>query len=230
MIVGVTVCPAAPWLIDAVAPALAGDPRVSAAAIREAATEIRSECDRMVAIVPGAPGDAGGGVPVLPDVLGPSPHERSSGAPGAEPPSLPAAVWVARALLGAGPLAAIVVPSDGAAAALSGLGADLDRWGVLALADGARCHGDDAPAARDDRAAAFEQRLDEVLATGDPAALADWATIEGDLAGQLGASAGVVLGAVARPLARAHSSTFTAAARYLGAPFGVGYHLASWRR
>lgn len=141
---------------------------------------------------------------------------------------------MARALLGSGPLAALVIPPEPADVmtplprAAATIASDPARWGVLVLADGARCHGDDAPMAPDARAQEFERRLAAVLATGDPAVLSGWAAAEQELGGALGATAGALLGVPAALVT--DPEPFEVESRYLGAPYGVGYHLACWSR
>ena len=102
----------------------------------------------------------------------------------------------------------------------------LDRVTVLVIADGAACHGDDAPGRRDDRSDAFDAALACALAAGDPAALAD-ACRNPEL------PADAVMASV-NPLALLADLTRSAPPDaadllYSGAPFGVGYFVASWR-
>ena len=101
-----------------------------------------------------------------------------------------------------------------------------DRVTVLVIADGAACHGDNAPGRRDDRSDAFDAALAHALATGDPAALAD-ACRNPEL------PADAVMASV-NPLALLADLTRSAPPDaadllYSGAPFGVGYFVASWR-
>ena len=102
----------------------------------------------------------------------------------------------------------------------------LDRVTVLVIADGAACHGDDAPGRRDDRSDAFDAALARALAAGDPAALGD-ACCNPEL------PADAVMASV-NPLALLADLTRSAPPDaadllYSGAPFGVGYFVASWR-
>jgi len=101
-----------------------------------------------------------------------------------------------------------------------------DRVTVLVIADGAACHGDNAPGRRDDRSDAFDAALARALAAGDPAALAD-ACRNPEL------PADAVMASV-NPLALLADLTRSAPPDaadllYSGAPFGVGYFVASWR-
>lgn len=238
VILDMVVCPAAPWLIDAVAPLLAADPAVPLAAVRQAAADLRTHADRILAVVPPSRTSTGGWVPAIPDDLGPSPYGRGLGpdqALAAVPP-LPGAVWVARTLLGPGPLDALVVgsetdhPSAVLPPQLAASVAGPVRWGLLVLADGARCHGEDAPSARDDRSDDFEKRLATALGSGDPVVLGAWAEAERGLGAVLGSTAPALIDVVAALMAAAAHGPFEVDSRYAGAPFGVGHHLARWRR
>ena len=100
-----------------------------------------------------------------------------------------------------------------------------DRVTVLVIADGAACHGDSAPGRRDDRSHAFDAALARALASGDPAALGA-ACRNPDL------PADAVMSSV-NPLAVLADLTRSAPPDaadllYSGAPFGVGYFVASW--
>ena len=101
-----------------------------------------------------------------------------------------------------------------------------DRVTLLVIADGAACHGDNAPGRRDDRSGAFDAAVARALAAGDPAALRE-ACRDPELPAE-----GVM--ASVRPLALLADLTGavppdTAELLYSGAPFGVGYFVASWR-
>lgn len=102
-----------------------------------------------------------------------------------------------------------------------------EHTGVLVLADGATCHGAGAPSEPDARAGSFEQSLNAVLATGDPARLLGWCRSNRALGRRLGATAPRSLAVLAE---LAGGRRWAATAHYLGAPFGVGYHVAAWWR
>ncbi len=177
---------------------------------------------------PGCPnGPDGPGYPSCPDCPGwssapsptdgPLPVAESLWAPG---------TWVGRALLPQALLAVLEV-GDGdldalVPAAAAARFAD-DRAGVLVLADGATCHlsatSPDAPPE------GFERSLNTALATGDPARLSAWCRNNRTPGHRLGATAPRSLAVLAE---LAGGRRWTAAAHYLGAPFGVGYHIASW--
>ena len=115
-------------------------------------------------------------------------------------------------------------PVGGAAAAASVVAA-ADRIAIVVIADGAACHGDDAPGRRDDRATAFDAALAAALTMGDPDALGR-ACADRELAADLLA----IVDPLA-VLARLTAATPPDAAEllYSGAPMGVGYLVASWR-
>ena len=115
--------------------------------------------------------------------------------------------------------------SIGGAAAAASVVAAADRIALLVIADGAACHGDDAPGRRDDRSTAFDAALAAALTMGDPDALGR-ACADRELAADLLA--------IVDPLdvlARLTAPTPPDAAEllYAGAPMGVGYLVASWR-
>jgi hypothetical protein len=104
------------------------------------------------------------------------------------------------------------------------LASDPAVTGLLVLADGSLRHGDDAPARPDARAAGFEDDIRAALAAPDPAALLN---LDPALAAELlvtGRPAWQILAAAALAAPR----PWRADLRYSGAPYGVGYHVASW--
>lgn len=101
-----------------------------------------------------------------------------------------------------------------------------DRVALLVIADGAACHGANAPGRLDDRSGAFDEALADALAAGNPVALRT-ACQNPDLPAE------ALLSSVA-PLRLLADLTFARAPDeaellYSGAPFGVGYFVASWR-
>ena len=100
-----------------------------------------------------------------------------------------------------------------------------DPIAVLVIADGAACHGDDAPGKRDDRAGAFDAAVADALAAGSPTQLAA-ACADRPLAQELLAAVDPL--AVLARLTAADPPD-EAELLYSGAPFGVGYWVASWR-
>jgi hypothetical protein len=136
-----------------------------------------------------------------------------------------------RAARHATPTTAVEVSAGGSAPVSADIPPELntggpDRVTVLVIADGAACHGDDAPGRRDDRSDAFDAALARALAAGDPAAL-------GDACRNPELPADAVMASV-NPLALLADLTRSAPPDaadllYSGAPFGVGYFVASWR-
>ena len=113
----------------------------------------------------------------------------------------------------------------GAAAAVTSFVDAADRVAVLVIADGAACHGDDAPGRRDDRSTSYDAALAAALTIGDPDALG-LACADRELASELLA--------IVDPLdvlARLTATKPPDASEllYVGAPTGVGYLVASWR-
>ncbi|MGS0686986.1 hypothetical protein ACVBEQ_17900 [Nakamurella sp. GG22] len=99
------------------------------------------------------------------------------------------------------------------------------RVALLVIADGAACHGDEAPGRRDDRAATFDDLIVRALADGDPAALAT-ACADSELNAALLACVDPL-----RVLAQVTDGRPPSHARvlYSGAPMGVGYVVSCWR-
>ena len=94
------------------------------------------------------------------------------------------------------------------------------------MADGAICHGPDAPGARDDRSAGLDDSLAQALETGDAAALGGWLADRAELAAEVGVRSLAVLAALAATGFAGSRSALT----YRGEPFGVGYLVATWFR
>lgn len=125
------------------------------------------------------------------------------------------------------PVVIVEISGDpgGAADAARQTIADVDRAVLLVVADGAACHGDDAPGRRDDRAAAFDATLATALDAGNPAALAA-ACADRTVAAELLAIVDPL--AVLAGLIR-EAPPDDAELLFDAAPFGVGYLVASWR-
>ena len=96
-------------------------------------------------------------------------------------------------------------------------GADL----VVVAADGTATRTEKAPGFFDERAAAFDQGIEEALATGDSAALAQ---LDEDLAEELWCRGVAGFRAMARLLPTPASARVT----YADAPYGVAYWVATW--
>lgn len=127
-------------------------------------------------------------------------------------------------MVGNAPLAAIGIAADPLRLAHV---KTTGRTGLLLLADGAICHGPTAPQAQDHMATGFERSLHSALADPDLSRLARWSADNSELGAALGATAPRALAVLAE---LASGDGWAAAARYFGAPFGVGYHVATWWR
>ena len=117
------------------------------------------------------------------------------------------------------------VTTSGAAATALGaeLGQDGARVALILVADGAACHGPKAPRAEDARAPAYDDEVCVALASGQPGRLAQ---IDADLGHDLGATVPQVWPV----LLSAASGDGIGAVLFSGAPYGVGWTVASWRR
>ena len=96
------------------------------------------------------------------------------------------------------------------------------RVALILVADGAACHGPKAPRAEDSRAQAYDDGVCAVLATGQLGRLAQ---IDIDLGHELGASGPQVWPV----LFTAADSDGIGEVLWSGAPYGVGWAVASWR-
>ena len=109
----------------------------------------------------------------------------------------------------------------------TGLGEQLrrdgTRIGLILVADGAACHGPKAPRAEDSRAPAYEEAVCAALASGQGGQLAE---IDADLGRELGAT----LPEVWPVLLAAADGDWIGELAWRGAPYGVGWVVAAWRR
>ena len=109
----------------------------------------------------------------------------------------------------------------------TGLGEQLrrdgTRIGLILVADGAACHGPKAPRAEDSRAPAYEEAVCAALASGQGGQLAE---IDADLGRELGAT----LPEVWPVLLAASDGDWIGELAWRGAPYGVGWVVAAWRR
>lgn len=227
MIVGAAVCPGAPFLVPGVADRLAAQ---SADLIAACGAAVRglAGADRIVQI-------AAGRRTVLypPDSVAvtASPLARSDLGPGRCGPDLAVGSIVGRALLDRAfpdgvplPVSMVETADDPASTSAAVRRSDPGRDALLVIADGAAAHGDHAPAPRDDRSAEFDDALASALGAGDPHALRS-ACDDHDLADRLLAVTGPleVLAELTGPNPPSGADLL-----YRGAPYGVGYLVASW--
>jgi hypothetical protein len=115
------------------------------------------------------------------------------------------------------------VDTDGCAELGRELASAADRVGLLVMGDGSACHTEKAPGYLDSRAAAFEAGVGAAFASGDPRALLE---LDTDLARELlvagRAPWQVLAGAAGGASAEVVEASWSA-------PYGVAYHVASWR-
>lgn len=216
MLVGVAFVPSAPLLL----PALGGGPADLRAACLEALDALQG-AERLVVV--GAapePGPVTGAVDATP-----------WGAPGRPAPDvLPLALAVGASLLEASPLAARPRQLYGVAGVVA---PDLGGpgTGLLVVGDGTAKRTEKAPGHYDPRAEAFDRRVEDALAAGDPEALL---SVDEAQAGELwvgGVAAWRVAAAAARAEVRPGGGAprgWRGQLRYAAAPYGVGYLVATW--
>lgn len=193
---------------------------------------------QLVVVGPGEPGEFNAAAPVSfssfgIDVVVPALVEGDQGA--TDDRALPTPIMVARYLasrdLAAHPehaglwASARWITTSGAGATALGeqLGEDGTRIGLILVADGATCHGPKAPRAEDSRAPAYEDGVWGALASGQPRHLA---RIDADLGRELGATGPQVWPV----LLAAADGDWIGELVWRGAPYGVGWAVASWRR
>lgn len=136
-----------------------------------------------------------------------------------------------------------IITTGGDAKALGDqLGADGTRVGLIMVADGAACHGPKAPRAEDARAGVYGESVCAALASGQPSRLAD---IDVELSQELGATWAQIWPVWVAAAAATDSGADRAdpadpagvggaegigEVLWTGAPYGVGWAVASWRR
>ncbi len=248
MIVSVVVCPAAPLLIPGLADAAGCGLEDLRAACLGAIDRLRSmQQVLLIGTGPTAPATAGFGpgtvvsaadlarsdLPVVAPVTLPGGARVSSEAEGRPPVGVGqlgvAAVVGAYLLAAAGltvPTWALPVdPTD--PTSIRGGAASVLRTGLLVVADGAACHGPDAPGARDDRSAGFDAAIAGALAAGSPTALAAVVRDRAVQAAELRCTGLPAFAAMAALTADAPPTT--GRVDYCAAPLGVGYFVAAWQ-
>jgi hypothetical protein len=106
------------------------------------------------------------------------------------------------------------------------LGADGKAVGLILVADGAACHGAKAPRAQDPRAKAYDDAVWAALASAQPSRLAQ---IDAQLGDELGAT-GPQVWPVLVAASLGADADFAGEVLWAGAPYGVGWAVASWCR
>ncbi len=117
------------------------------------------------------------------------------------------------------------ITTSGAGATTLGkqLREDGTRVGLILVADGAACHGPKAPRAEDSRALAYDDGVCAALGSGQPGRLAQ---LDVDLGHELGATGPQVWPV----LIAAAGIDGIGEVLWRGAPYGVGWAVAAWRR
>ncbi|MEP6852202.1 MAG: hypothetical protein ABJA87_06035 [bacterium] len=239
MIAGAAFCPHPPALVPAVAAGAAGDLADVLAACDEALERLAA--DAPVVVVLGA-GPTTGRLP--PRARGALSGFGVGGVDGMDPADeatprhdgspLPLALMMGRWLVDRRPELVVkalvaVGPAD-IAVALDELGGvtTSERVGLLVMGDGSARHGAKAPGYHDARAAGYDQAVRAALATGDAAALTG---LDADLAAALLSAGGPPWRAAGSALRKeTGNAAWAGHLLYSAAPFGVGYHVAYWRR
>ena len=109
------------------------------------------------------------------------------------------------------------------------------RVGLILVADGAACHGPKAPRAEDSRASTYDDEVCATLASGQPDRLA---RLDVDLGQELGATGpqvwpvllAVSEGGGTGERSRVSADGWVGEVLWAGAPYGVGWAVAAWRR
>jgi hypothetical protein len=216
-------CPAPPLLARELTGADPVVPELRAAAAAAAAGLAAARPDVIAVVGPAAVSRAWDPAAPL-DLSGYSPR-----LPGGGPEALPLPLGLGVRLLDeagyAGPRVLRSVAADEPPAACAALGAELAgsafRVALLVMADGSARRGLKAPGHLDERSAAFDERVERAVATGN---VSDLLGIDPELADELMAAGRpawqVLAGAVG-------AARVTASLGYTGDPFGVAYLVAS---
>lgn len=99
--------------------------------------------------------------------------------------------------------------------------------GLVLVADGAACHGPKAPRGEDARAADYDEAVCRALDSGDPRAMA---SLDRALGRELSAEGAGLWPLLAAATAGTSGPRWRADLRWRGAPYGVGWFVATWQR
>ncbi len=233
VIVGVAFCPHPPALIPVVAGGVARDLAAVLAAGDVVTAGVTAGVDSVVILGAGAVAGAfpsgawgtlaGFGVDVTAGMGG----RRLADA--TLPLALTIGCWLVARTAHPPPIQAVAVLAgdrDASVTALLGLTGS-GRHGLLVMGDGSARHGEKAPGYSNSRAEAFEESVRRTLAAGDAVALAE---LDESGAAELLAAGGPSWRVAATALLMQGAGRWSAQLLYSGQPFGVGYHVASWRQ
>jgi hypothetical protein len=129
----------------------------------------------------------------------------------------------------------VTTSGDDATALGEQLGEDGTRVALILVADGAACHGPKAPQAQDARAQAYDVAVCAALVSGRPGRLAQLDADLGDALGATGPQVWPVLLAASGSEGiggrhRVGADLWAGEVPWAGAPYGVGWAVAAWRR
>lgn len=232
MLVAAVVCPCAPLLVPELATGPSPELEPLRTACVQAVAELPEAGAELIVVVGTGPkaqvwteGGVGSFRRYGVDLAVRLPAGRASGPELS--PALTLGAWLLEQAGVTLPTHACAVPADTARERLLDLGKGLsglaDRVGLLVVGDGSACGSIKAPGYLDPRAEDYDAAVARALETADPAALA---TLDPMLSAELLAEgrapwqvlAGAAIGA-----------RLGGRLRYTGAPYGVGYFVASWR-
>jgi hypothetical protein len=226
------VCPHPPLLVPQIAAGAAGETEELRQACLSAVGHLYDAiADQLVVVgngpipgtaAPGATGSLSGfGVPVE-VALSP----RGGPGPATLPLSVTVGAWLLREAGYGGEIRARVVRDQATTAECMELGARISafpgRTALLIMGDGSACREERSPGYVDPRAIPFDDEVARALAKGDPAGLA-----------ALDPALAIELRAAGRPpwqvlAGAAAGQEWRADLLYSGAPYGVGYFVATW--
>jgi len=221
------ICPATPLLVGGLT---GSDPVVPdlRQACLDAVSQVAATAPELIAVI-GAAGQTRqwDPAPVLdPAIFAPGIGGESPAAEPGLPPSVGVGAWLLTEAGYRGPRLLTSVSSDEPADRCAEVGAAVasasGRTGLLVMADGSARRSLKAPGYLDQRSEAFDAEIERAIRGGDLAALLD---VNTRLAGELLATGIPALQALAGALA----GPVTTHVSYRGAPFGVGYLVASLR-
>ncbi|WP_240137902.1 class III extradiol dioxygenase subunit B-like domain-containing protein [Streptomyces sp. MUM 178J] len=236
MLVAAAVCPCPPLLVPEVAAGAAPELDAARTACADALGVLAAaRPDRLVAVGPAAPGQAGNhpegargsflgfglDMSVTLGQAGGRAPERPL------PPSLAVGAWLLdRVRWADAPLEGVAVEESLAAESCAALGREFSsragRVALLVLGDGTACRTLKAPGYLDDRAADFDATVSRALAAADTGALM---ALDVPLAQELQAAGRAPWQVLA---GAAEGTRLSGQLLYDDAPYGVGYFVAAW--
>ncbi|WP_433326272.1 hypothetical protein [Spirillospora sp. CA-294931] len=227
MLVSAAVCPHPPLLV----PEVAGEAASELDGLRAACAEaVRRLGDADVVVVVGGADETRAYGPGATGTLKPYGLDRRFGPEGGEPLplSLTIGCWLLRDLAGTH-VRYQSVAFGAAPEECLGLGRALadsaGRVALLVMGDGTACLSQKAPGYLDERAEAFDAEVAKALGHADAAALA---ALSPELSGELQAAGRAAWQVLAGAVTAPGAGPFGAEPLAHEAPYGVGYHVASW--